>query len=407
MTLPIERRTMLAGLAASTLAAAVTGPALAQAGPLRIGVLGDFSSVGRDNSGPGSLEAARMAVEEFGPIVLGRRVEVISADHQQKPDIGLQIARQWFDTGGVAAIADLPNTSVAIAVAELARERQRIALIAGAGSSEITNKQCSPNTVHFGFDTYALAKVATQPIIAEGGDSWFFIAADYTFGAQLEADARKFIREAGGKVLGSVKLPVATTDFSSALLQAQASGAKVVALANAGADTSNALKQAAEFRLAQAGQRIVSLELFVTDIDAAGLEVAQGAYFTTASYWDMTPRTRVWSQRFFDRVHLMPTMSHTSVYGSVLHYLKGVQAAGTDESGKVMAAMRAIPIQDAFIENATLRADGRVMREMYLARVKTPQESKKPWDYAAILKTVPAESAFRPVSDSVCPLVRT
>jgi len=289
----------------------------------------------------------------------------------------------------------------------LARDKRRIALIAGAGSSELTNKQCSPNTVHFGFDTYALAKVATQPIVAEGGTSWFFIAADYTFGAQLEADARRFIGEAGGTTLGSAKLPVGTTDFAAALLQAQSSGAKVVALANAGADTSNALKQAAEFGLAQAGQRIVSLELFITDIDAAGLDVAQGAYFTTASSWDMTPETRAWSQRFFDRVHLMPAMSHTSVYGAVLHYLKGVQAAGTDDASKVMAAMRATPIHDAFIESATLRADGRVMRPMYLARVKSPNTSRGPWDYEEILKTVPAEAAFRPASESVCPLMRT
>lgn len=348
-----------------------------------------------------------MAVEEFGPTVLGRPIEVIAADHQQKPDIGLQIARQWFDTEAVDAIADLPNTSVALAVAELAREKQRIVLIAGAGSSEITNKQCNPNTVHFGFDTYALAKVATQPVIVEGGTSWFFIAADYTFGAQLVADATRFIGEGGGKVLGSVAAPVGTTDFSSELLQAQSSGAKVVALANAGADTANALKQAAEFGLAQSGQRIVSLELFITDIDAVGLRIAQGTYFTTASYWDMTAKTRAWSHQFFDRVKTMPTMSHTSVYGSVLHYLKGLRTAGTDEAVKVMGAMRATPIQDAFIDNATLRADGRVMRDMYLARVKTPEASKQPWDYIDILKTIPAASAFRPKSESVCPLLKT
>ena len=402
---PIDRRAVLAGVAASALAACPA--ARAQVKPLRIGVLGDFSSVGRANSGPGSMEAARMAVEEFGTAVLGRPIEILQADHQQKPDIGLQIARQWFDTKGVSAIADIPNSSVAIAAADLAHERQRIVLIANAGSSELTNRQCSPNTVHFGFDTYALAKVATRPIIAEGGTSWFFIAADYTFGAQLEADARRFITEAGGTVLSSVKLPVATTDFSSALLQAQASGAKVMALANAGTDTSNALKQAAEFRLAQAGQRIVSLELFITDIEAAGLEAAQGAYFATASYWDMTPSTRAWSERFFARVHLMPTMGHISVYGAVLHYLKGVRKAGTEQAGKVMGAMRAMPISDVFIDHAVLRADGRVMRNMHLARVKTPQASKRPWDDVEILKTVPPEEAFRPISESVCPLVRT
>jgi len=405
MPTPIHRRAVLASAAVSALAA--PRPARAQNRPLRIGVLGDFSNIGRANSGPGSVEAAHLAVEEFGSTVLGRPIEVLQADHQQKPDVGLQIARQWIDTEGVSAIADIPNSSVAFAVTDLARARNRVALVAGAGSSELTNRQCSPNTVHFGFDTYALAKVATQPIIAEGGTTWFFIAADYTFGAQLEADARRFIGEAGGAVLGNVKLPVGTPDFASALLQAQASGAKVLALANAGEDTSNALKQAAEFGLVKSGQRIVSLELFITDIEAAGLETAQGAYFATASYWNMTPKTRAWSKQFFDRVHLMPTMSHTSVYGSVLHYLKGVREAGTDQADQVMAAVRSLPISDAFIEHATLRADGRVMRPMYLGRVKTPQASKGPWDDVEILKTVPPEEAFRPISESVCPLLRT
>ena len=373
---------------------------------VRIGVLTDLSSWGHDNSGPGSVEAARMAVEAFGPTVAGKKIEVISADHQMKPDVGVQIAREWFDTGKVDAVVDVPNSAIAIAIHNLAREKNKIALLSGPGASELTNKLCSPNTVHFTYDTYALAKVTTSAIVQEGGKSWFFITADYAFGHQLQADAARFIKEAGGSVVGTVRHPTNTQDFSSFVLQAQASGANVVALANAGADTQNTLKQAGEFGLSQSGQRVAALLMFITDVHAVGLQTAQGAYLTTASYWNMNPETRAWSKKFFARVGVMPTMIQAGVYGAVLHYLKAIEAAGSDDAGKAMAKMRELPIDDIFVKGGKLRADGRVMRDMYLARVKKPQDSKEPWDYLEIVRTVKAEDAFRPVAESECPLLK-
>ena len=336
----------------------------------------------------------------------GKKIEVISADHQMKPDVGVQIAREWFDTGKVDAVVDVPNSAIAIAIHNLAREKNKIALLSGPGASELTNKLCSPNTVHFTYDTYALAKVTASAIVREGGKSWFFITADYAFGHQLQADAARFIKEAGGSVIGAVRHPTNTQDFSSFVLQAQASGANVVALANAGADTQNTLKQAGEFGLSQSGQRVAALLMFDTDVHAVGLQTAQGAYLTTASYWNMNPETRAWSKKFFERVGIMPTMIQAGVYGAVLHYLKAIEAAGSDEAGKAMAKMRELPIDDIFVKGGKLRADGRVMRDMYLARVKKPQDSKEPWDYLEIVRTVKAEDAFRPVAESECPLLK-
>ncbi len=398
------RRHLLAGM----LLAATTSVASAQISDdvVRIGVLTDLSSWGRDNSGPGSVEAARMAVEEFGPTVLGKPIEIISADHQMKTDVGVQIAREWFDRGKVDAIADVPNSGIAIAIHNLARERNRIALLSGPGASSLTNELCSPNTVHFSYDTYALSKVTTSAVMNEGGKSWFFVTADYAFGHQLEHDATEFIGKLGGKVVGSVRHPTNTADFSSFVLQAQGSKADVVAFANAGQDTDNALKQSGEFGLAQGGQKLVGLLMFDTDVHAVGLKGAQGTYMTTASYWNMDEATRGWSKKFFDRVHVMPTMIHTGVYGSVLHYLKAIKAAGTDDPQKVMAKMRELPIEDSFVHGAKLREDGRVIRDMYLAKVKSPERSKEPWDYLEIVKTVKGEDAFRPVSESKCPLLK-
>ncbi|UZE51213.1 ABC transporter substrate-binding protein [Rhodopseudomonas sp. P2A-2r] len=373
---------------------------------VRIGVLTDLSSWGRDNSGPGSVEAAKMAVEEFGPTVLGKPIEIVSADHQMKSDVGVQIARNWFDAGKVDAIADIPNSAIAIAVHNLARERNRIALLSGPGASSITDELCSPNTVQFTYDTYALSKVTASAVIAEGGKSWFFITADYAFGNQLEQDATRFIKAGGGTVLGSVRHPTNTADFSSFALQAQSSKAEVVAFANAGQDTDNSIKQSGEFGLGKGGQKLVGLLMFDTDVHAIGLEAAQGTYLTTASYWNMNDKTRAWSKKFFARTNVMPTMIQTGVYGSVLHYLKAIKAAGTDDPAKVMAAMRAIPIEDTFVHGGKLREDGRVIRDMYLARVKKPSESKEPWDYLDIVKTVKGEDAFRPVSESKCPLLK-
>ncbi len=373
---------------------------------VRIGVLTDLSSWGRDNSGPGSVEAARMALEEFGPTVLGKPIEIISADHQMKIDVGAQIVRNWFDNGKVDAVADIPNSGIAIAIHNMVRERNKIALLSGPGASSLTDELCSPNTVHFTYDSYALAKSTASAVINEGGKSWFFVTADYAFGQQLEKDATYFIKKLGGTILGSVRHPTNTADFSSFALQAQSSKADVVALANAGQDTDNAIKQAGEFGLVQGGQKLVGLLMFEADVHAVGLAAAQGTYMTTASYWNMDDKTRAWSRKFFARTNVMPTMIQTGVYGSVLHYLKAIQAAGTDDPAKVMAKMREMPIEDVFVHGGRLREDGRVIRDMYLARVKKPSESKEPWDYLEIVKTVKGEDAFRPVSESKCPLLK-
>jgi len=372
---------------------------------VRIGVLTDLSSWGRDNSGPGSVEAARMAVEEFGPTVLGKPIEIVSADHQMKTDVGVQIVREWFDKGKVDAVADIPNSGIAIAVHNMVKERNKIALLSGPGASSLTNELCSPNTVHFAYDTYALSKVTASAVMSEGGKSWFFITADYAFGHQLEKDATFFINQLGGKVIGSVRHPTNTADFSSFALQAQNSKADVVAFANAGQDTDNSIKQAGEFGLAHGGQKLVGLLMFDTDVHAIGLNAAQGTYMTTASYWNMDEKTRAWSKTFYARTKVMPTMIHTGVYGLVLHYLKAIKAAGTDDPAKVMAKMREMPIEDAFVHGGKLREDGRVIRDMYLARVKKPSDSKEPWDYLEIVKTVKGQDAYRPVSESKCPLL--
>ncbi|MGX1234157.1 branched-chain amino acid transport system substrate-binding protein [Bradyrhizobium japonicum] len=323
------------GLLACTLLAAITSAAMTTAAraqvsddAVRIGVLTDLSSWGRDNSGPGSVEAAKMAVEEFGPTVLGKPIEIISADHQMKTDVGVQIVRGWFDNGKVDAVVDIPNSGIAIAVHNMVRERNKIALLSGPGASSLTDELCSPNTVHFTYDTYALSKVTASAVIKEGGKSWYFITADYAFGQQLEKDATRFINEMGGKVLGGVKHPTNTADFSSFALQAQSSKSDVVAFANAGQDTDNAIKQSGEFGLVQGGQKLVGLLMFDTDVHAIGLKAAQGTYMTTASYWNMDEATRAWSKKFYERTKVMPTMIQTGVYGSVLHYLKGIKAAG-------------------------------------------------------------------------------
>lgn len=398
------KRTILA--LAITVATASNASAQISNDVVRIGVLTDLSSWGRDNSGPGSVEAAKMAVEEFGPTVLGKPIEIVGADHQMKTDVGLQIVRDWFDNGKVDAVADIPNSGIAIAVHNMVRERNKIALLSGPGASSLTDELCSPNTVHFSYDTYALSKVTASAVVKEGGKSWFFVTADYAFGQQLEKDATRFIKELDGKVLASVRHPTNTADFSSFVLQAQNSRADVVAFANAGQDTDNAIKQSGEFGLVQAGQTLVGLLMFETDVHAVGLQAAQGTYMTTASYWNMDDKTRAWSKRFFAKTNVMPTMIHTGVYGSVLHYLKAIKAAGTDDPAAVMAKMRELPVEDTFVHGGKLREDGRVIRDMYLARVKKPSDSKEPWDYLEIVKTIRGEDAYRPVSESQCTLLK-
>jgi branched-chain amino acid transport system substrate-binding protein len=388
-------------------AALLAAPRIARAAtPLRIGVLTDMSSWGRDTGGPGAVIAAKMAAEEMGGAIGGRPIEILTGDHQMQPMIGIQIGRQWIDTEGVLAIADVPNSALGIAISGLAREKDRVALISGAGSSAITGKLCNDRTVQFTYDTYALAKVVTGALIGQGAKSWFFITADYAFGHQLQEDATAFITAAGGRVVGQALHPPGTTDFSAQLLAAQASKADVVALANAAGDADNTLKQSAEFGIGATrnGQHVAALLMFLSDVHAVGLPAAQGAVMATASYWDMNPRTRAWSAAFFKRAGVMPNMEQTGTYGAVLHYLKAVRAAGTDAAA-TMAAMRAAPIEDVFVHDGHLRADGRVIRAMYLAQVKTPAQSRGPWDYLNILRTVSGEDAFRPAADSACPLL--
>ena len=372
---------------------------------VRIGVLTDMAGVTADITGKGSLVAAEMAVREIDGKVLGKPVEVISADHQHKADVGSAIARRWFDVEGVDTIVDVPNSGVALAIQGLAREKKRIVLYSGAGTTALTNEQCSPYGFHWTYDTYAVSHGTASAVVKAGGTSWFFLASDYAFGHQLQNDATGVITAAGGKVLGAARHPLNTSDFSSFLLSAQSSGAKVVGLANAGNDTVNAMRQAGEFGLVQGGQSLAALILFLQDVHALGLKAAQGTYLTTSSYWDMNDATRAWSKQFMAKTGMMPSMLHAGVYGAVRHYLKAVVRAGTDNADKVAAAMRTIPIEDVFSEDARIREDGRITRTMYLVRVKKPSDSKYPWDYFEVLRTIPPEETVWPLSASRCPLV--
>jgi branched-chain amino acid transport system substrate-binding protein len=372
---------------------------------VKIGVLNDQSGLYADLAGQGSVEAARMAVEDFGGSVNGAAIEVLSADHQNKPDVGSNVVRQWIDVDEVDVIVDVPTSSVALAVTEIVKEKDRVFLVSGAATTELTGAACSPNTIHWTYDTYALAVGTGRAMVQQGGDSWFFITADYAFGHQLEEDTSNVVKEEGGQVLGSVRHPLSTADFSSYLLQAQGSGAKVIGLANAGTDTTNAIKQANEFGITQAGQQLAALLMFLTDIDALGLDVAQGLVMTTGFYWDMNDETRAWSERFNERTGKMPTMVQAGVYSAVAHYLNAIQEAGTDEAKTVVEQMKATPVHDFFAPNGTIREDGRMVHDMYLAQVKTPDESEGRWDYLNILTTIPGDQAYLPLSESKCSLV--
>ncbi|AWL93988.2 branched-chain amino acid transport system substrate-binding protein [Bradyrhizobium ottawaense] len=399
-------RSNLLGAALIALIVPIAAQAEVSGGVVKIGVLTDMAGVTADVTGKGSLVAAEMAVREFGGTVLSKPVQVISADHQHKPDIGTGIARQWFDVEGVDAIVDVPNSGVALAIQGLAREKKKIVLYSGAGTTALTNEQCSPFGVHWTYDTYAVSHGTASAVVEAGGTTWFFLAADYAFGQQLQKDASDVIAAAGGKVLGAVRHPLNTPDFSSFLLTAQSSGAKVIGIANAGNDTINAMKQANEYGIVKGGQSLAAMILFLQDIHTLGLEAAQGTYLTTASYWDMNEATRAWSREFMVKTGAPPSMLHAGVYGAVRHYLKAVTQAGTDDAERVAAAMRAIPIDDIFSQGATLREDGRVTRTMYLARVKKPSESKYPWDYLEIVRPIPSEQTAWPLSESKCPLVK-
>ncbi len=373
---------------------------------VKIGVLNDESGLYADLGGPGSVVAARMAIEDAGGTVLGKPVEVVFADHQNKADIGAAIARRWFDTEKVDMAIGFDNSSVALAVEQLAAEHNRIAIAGAVGSTAFTGKACTPTEASWIYDSYALTTSLARSVVAEGRDTWFFVTVDYAFGHSLEADATNAVLAAGGKVLGSVRHPLNTSDFSSYLLQAQASGAKVVALANGGGDMINAIKQANEFGLTRGGQTIVSLLVFISDVHSMGLQTAQGLKFVTAFYWDRDEESRSWSKRFFAQHGAMPTQAQASVYSAIRHYLNAIAAAGTDEAKAVMAKLREIPINDFYSKNGRLREDGRLVHDMYFAEVKKPSQSSGPWDDYNILGTIPGASAFRSLEEGGCPLVR-
>jgi branched-chain amino acid transport system substrate-binding protein len=387
--------------------AAIGSPAPAgAAAAIRIGVLNDQSGVYADLGGVGSVIAAQMAVEDAGGKVLGRPVEVINADHQSKADVGAAMARKWFDEDNVDVVIGFDNSSVALAVEQVALQKNRIAIAGAIGTTAFTGKNCTPNEAAWVYDAYALTNTLARSVVQRGGDTWFFITVDYALGHSLEADATAAVLAAGGKVLGHARHPINTSDFSSYLLQAQASGAKVVALANAGGDMINAIKQANEFGLTRGGQKVVSLLTFITDIQSVGLTATQGLTFVTAFYWNRNDESRAWSKRFFERLKRMPTMAQAAVYSMVRHYLRAVEAAGTDEAEAVMAKMREMPVNDFYAKNGRVRLDGRMVHDMYFVQVKTPAESTEPWDYYKVLETIPGDQAFRPLDQGGCPVVK-
>ena len=373
---------------------------------VKIGVLDDMSGPYADIQGPGDVVAVKMAVEDFGGSVNGKPIEVVSADLQNKADVGSAIARRWYDTEKVDAILGLGNSAVALAVQAISQEKDKVAITTAAGSTALTGKACSPNGIHWVYDTYALAKGTATAIMKQGGgDSWFFLTADYAFGHALEQDTATIVKGNGGTVVGSVRAPIDTSDFSSFILQAQASKAQVIGLANAGADTINAIKTAADFGVVAGGQKLAGLLVLLTDIHSLGLNVAQGLLFTEAFYWDQNDETRAFSKRFAERHGgRPPTMFQAGIYSAAMHYLKAVKAAGTDEALAVIAQMKKIPVNDFMTKNGSIHADGRMMRDMYLLQAKKPSESKGEWDLMKVVATIPAEQAFRPLAESECPL---
>ena len=396
--LNLNRRALLGASAAM-----VATRGHAQGAPVRVGVLTDMTGPYADSIGPGSFLAARMAAEDAGGTVLGRPIEVLSADNQNKADIGSAIARQWYDRDQVGMVVGLDNSSVALAVEQIARERNGIAVGIAVGTNDFTGKLCTPNAMAWNYDSYSLTRGIARALVARGLDTWFFLTVDYAFGASLENDASDAVRAGGGKVLGSVRHPLGTGDFSSYLIAAKASGAKVIALANAGGDMTGALKQASEFGLQQGGQALVPMLCTNMDIHSLGLPVAQGITLMTSFTWDRTEQTRTWSRRFFARHRTMPSMDHAATYSAVGHYLRAVAAAGSTDTAAVVAKMRTLPVQDFYADGAVVRADGRLVHDMYLVRVKTRAESQGPWDYEAVLQTIPGDQAFRPMAEAGCP----
>ncbi|WP_454658543.1 ABC transporter substrate-binding protein [Bosea beijingensis] len=400
----MKLKTILATTALATLMAA---PALAQQISVKAGVLNDRSGLYADLAGEGSVIAARMAVEDFKAAEKGIKVEIVSADHQNKPDVGSTITRQWYDQDGVDLILDVPTSSVALAVSQITKEKNKIHINSGAGSSDLSGKACSPNTIHWTYDTYALAQGTGGAMVKAGGDSWFFMTADYAFGHALERDASATVIKNGGKVVGAVRTPFPGTDFSSFLLQAQASKAKVIGLANAGSDTTNAIKQAGEFGIVAGGQKLAGLLVFLTDVHSLGLQAAQGLVLTESFYWDRDDGTRAWSERFAKlNGGKKPTMVQAGVYSGLLHYLKAVEATKSKDSATVMAKMKEMPTEDPLFGKGSIRPNGRKMHDMYLYEVKKPSESKGPWDYYKQVSVLPAEQAFQPLAETGCSLVK-
>lgn len=379
--------------------------ARAQPGPVRVGVLTDMTGVYSDSIGPGSVVAARLAAADAGGSVLGRPIEVISADNQNKADIGSAIARQWYDREGVSLVVGLDNSAVALAVEQVARDRNGVVIAIAVSTNDFTGRACAPNAMSWNYDSFALTHGIARALVARGLDTWFFISVDFAFGAALEGSASEAVVSAGGRVLGAVKHPIDAGDFSSYLVAARASGAKVIALASGGGDMTNAVKQAAEFGIVQGGQTMVPLLCNIADIHSLGLPVAQGITLMTSFTWNRTAETRAWSQRFFALRKVMPTMSHAATYSAVLHYLQAVAAAGSTDSAVVVREMKARPVRDMFTDGGLIRADGRMLHDMYLVRVKTPAQSTAPWDYEEVLQTVAGSTAFRPLNEVGCPLV--
>ena len=374
-------------------------------GTVRIGILNDQSGPYADFGGKTSVDAGRMAVEDFGGKVLGRSIEIIVGDHQNKPDVASAIARRWFDVDGVSAIAELTNSAVALAVQQIAKEQGKITLFTGPATTRLTNEDCSPTGFHWAFDTYSQAAGTARAVIAEGGKSWFLLVADYAFGHQMASDLSKVVMTSGGTVVGEVRHPLNTSDFSSFLLRAQSSKAQIIGLASAGADTINSVKQASEYRIAAGGQKLAGLVIVISDIRALGLTTANGLIFTTAFYWDRDEASRVWSKRFSERTGRMPGMVQAGTYSAVLHYLKAMAAAGTADGKAVADKIRELPVDD-FFAKGRVREDGRMVHDMYLVEVKTPSESKATWDYYKVLRRIPAEEAAQPLSESKCSLVK-
>ena len=400
------RGTILASAAALLASTSIALAASASDGKVKIGILNDQSGVYADFGGKGSVEAAKMAVEDFGGKVLDGPIEIVDADHQNKPDIASNIARQWFDTNQVDAIMELTTSSVALAVQAIAKEKKKIDIVTGAATTELTGKQCSPYGFHWAYDTHALAVGTGGALVKQGGKKWFFLTADYAFGYSLEQQTSDFVKANGGEVVGAVRHPLSNADYSSFLLQAQSSGANVVGLANAGADTQNAIKQAAEFGITQGGQRLAALLFTVAEVNGLGLEAAQGLSLTEGFYWDRDDESRKFGERYMKRTGKMPNMIQAGTYSAVLQYLKAIQKAGTDETEAVAKQLHEMPVEDVFAGKGTVGPNGRMIKDMYLLEVKKPSESKKPWDYFKVLATIPGKEAYIDPAKSGCPLVK-